>query len=195
MSEMALLTAGVVTDTHVPDRFNQISPEVLSFLEQAKVDVLLHAGDISSPVVIETFQQFAPVIAVRGNRDWAFLKTLPLNRELNLAGVSVGLTHGHGGWQRYIKGKWKYIFSGYSFDHYHLFLMEQFPNSKVIVFGHTHRPENRWHAGQLFFNPGAAYPCRETNYKAQVGLLRFFTGGLVEGEIISIPTFPPPRGR
>ena len=195
MTDSPIKTIGVITDTHVPDRFNQISPDILSSLEKAKVDVILHAGDISSPAVIEILQGYAPVYAVQGNRDWAYLKSLPPEREINLAGVTIGLTHGHGGWRHYIEEKWKYIRSGYNFEHVRHYLVKQFPLAKVIVFGHTHRPENIWLNGQLFFNPGAAYPCKETNYRAQLGLLRIFPDSRVEGEIISIFTVSPPRSR
>jgi putative phosphoesterase len=195
MSNSPIQTVGVIADTHVPDRINKVSPDILSFFETARVDVILHAGDISSPAVIEILQKIAPVFAVQGNRDWAYLKSLPLVREINLAGVKIGLTHGHGGWRRYIDEKWKYIRSGYNFEHVRLYLVKQFPRSKVIVFGHTHRPENIWLNGQLLFNPGAAYPCKETNYHAKLGLLRIFPDNRVEGEIISISNASPPLSR
>ena len=160
MTDSPIKTIGVIADTHVPDRFNQVSPDLLSFLEKTNVDVILHAGDISSPAVIQILERLAPVYAVQGNRDWAYLKSLPLVREITLAGVTIGLTLGHGGWRRYINEIWKYIRFGYNFKDIRLYLLKQFPNSKVIVFGHTHRPENIWLNGQLFFNPGAASSIR-----------------------------------
>ncbi len=195
MPESPFFTAGVIADTHVPDRFNQVSPEILSFLHDARVNVILHAGDISSPLVIEALKRIAPVHAVRGNRDWAFGQELPLTKELNLGGVRVGLTHGHGGFSRYIIGKMKYLRSGYDFESYRTYLLKLFPHSKVIVFGHVHHPENRWEDGRLIFNPGAAYPCPENGYHVQVGLLRIFSEGRAEAEIILLSKTPPPRAK
>jgi len=196
MPESPFFTAGVIADTHVPDRFNQVSPEILSFLHQTRVNAILHAGDISSPLVIEILKQIAPVYAVRGNRDWAFGKSLPLNKELNLAGVAVGLTHGHGGLKRYLVEKVKYLRAGYDFEkNYRRYLLDLFPRSKVIVFGHTHRQENRWEDGRLIFNPGAAFPCQENGYHVQAGLLRIYAGGRFEAEIILLSETPPPRAK
>ena len=195
MAVSPLFTAGVIADTHVPDRFDQVSPDILSFFHQSRVNAILHAGDISSPLVIETLQRIAPVHAVRGNRDWAFGKGLPYSKELNLAGVAVGLTHGHGGLRRYLIEKVKFIRSGYDFENYRSYLLELFPRSKVIVFGHTHRPENRWEDGRLIFNPGAAFPCKENGYHVQAGLLRIYGAGRVEAEIIQLSDNPPPRAR
>jgi putative phosphoesterase len=195
MSESPFFTAGILADTHVPDRFNQVAPEILSFFRQTRVNAILHAGDISSPLVVDLLKQIAPVYAVRGNRDWAFGQELPLNKELNLAGVNVGLTHGHGGWWRYMVGKMEYFRQGYDFEPYRISLPRLFPRAQVIIYGHTHRPENRWENGQLIFNPGAAYPCRENGYHVQVGLLRIFPEGRFEAEIIPLSDNPPPRAR
>ena len=195
MAELPFFTAGILSDTHVPDRFNQVSPEILTFFRQTRVNAILHAGDISSPLVIEILKQIAPVHAVRGNRDWAFGKELQLNKELNLGGVRVGLTHGHGGLWGYLTGKVKYLRYGYHYEFYSSFLPGVFPQAQVIVFGHTHRPENRMEGSQLIFNPGAAYPCVENGYRVLVGLLRIYTGGRYEAEIIPLSENPPPRAK
>ena len=195
MSDNPVLTIGIITDTHVPDRFNQVSPEILTFLKKEKVAAILHAGDISSPLVLDALKQIAPVHAVQGNRDWAFKGVLPLTRELNFLGVSIGLAHGHGGMYRYVVDKLKYLKSGYRYERYRDLLLALFPSVNVIVFGHTHRPVNRFENRQLVFNPGAAYPCRENDYHVQAGLLRIFTEERFEGEIFSLSNTPPPRGR
>ena len=195
MSESPFFTAGILADTHVPDRFNQVSPEILAFFRQTRVNAILHAGDISSPLVIEVLKQIAPVHAVRGNRDWAFGRELPLHKELNLGGVTVGLTHGHGGLWGYLSGKARYIRYGYDYEFYRSYLPGVFPQAQVIIFGHTHRPENRMEGSQLIFNPGAAYPCHENGFHVQVGLLRIYPLGRFEAEIIPLSENPPPRAK
>jgi len=74
------------SDTHVPDRFNQVSPGSLSFLHDARVNVILHAGDISSPLVIEVLKGSRGACRA-GNRDGPSAKELPMTKELNLGGV------------------------------------------------------------------------------------------------------------
>jgi putative phosphoesterase len=195
MRETPVLSIGIVTDTHVPDRFNQVSPDILSFFKKEQVAAILHAGDISSPLVVDYLERIAPVKAVLGNRDWAFGKELPLSRVLTYVGVRVGIAHGHGGWKHYLLDKIRYIRDGYQFERYEILLNSLFPDANVIIFGHTHRPEKRWIQGRLFFNPGAAYPCKENGYHVQAGLLRIFLEGRFDAEFFSLSNAPPPRGR
>ena len=67
----AVRRLGVVADTHIPDRVRSLHPDLLPGLKAANAEVILHAGDICSPVVLAELSQVAPVVAVRGNRDWA----------------------------------------------------------------------------------------------------------------------------
>ena len=59
---------GVIADTHGLTR-----PEALEALRGS--DLILHAGDIGKPTVIEALQAIAPVVAVRGNIDSALGQT------------------------------------------------------------------------------------------------------------------------
>ena len=68
--ELALskrIKIGVVADTH-----GLVRPELLELFRD--VSLILHAGDIGKPGVLEILQEMAPVIAIRGNVDkgkWA----------------------------------------------------------------------------------------------------------------------------
>ena len=60
-------TIGVISDTHGLLRW-----EAEAAL--ARVDHIIHAGDIGTPEILERLQRIAPVTAVRGNNDkgeWA----------------------------------------------------------------------------------------------------------------------------
>lgn len=177
-----LLTIGVVSDTHIPDRASFVLDELNRRLKEINVDLILHAGDISVPSVLDELGKIAPVRAVRGNRDFLFQKRLPLELCMDLAGIPVVLTHGHGGWVNYLQDKLEYIFHGYVFDRYQQMLIKKYSQKRVIIFGHTHFAENRWVNGILFFNPGSCtLPTNQKN--PSFGVLKIFEDGNVLGEL------------
>ena len=96
---------GVLADTHIPDRVPDLDPKVLQTFREAGVAAILHAGDVSVPRVLEELEQVAPVYAVRGNRDIFYLRHLPMQVQLNIDGVSIGMAHGHGTFSRYMIDK------------------------------------------------------------------------------------------
>ena len=178
-----LMTVGVVSDTHIPDRYEGFHPGLLPALRAAAPQLILHAGDVCSSWVLQQLAEIAPVTAVRGNRDVLspLGRSLPLKVNLDLAGVKVGLTHGHGGFWRYWRDKWYYLSHGYSFERYQRLLPALLPDARVIIFGHTHYPENVWWNHTLLFNPGSA---GLGPYKTDpvYGLLRIYEGGEVRAE-------------
>ncbi len=182
--ETPLLTMGVVADTHVPDRLRNLHPGLLPALRAAGVARILHAGDVCAPVVLDELATVAPVTAVRGNRDLT-LRHLPLVQRLDVEGVPLALTHGHGGFWNYLRDKWRYMRDGYRFERFQYLLPHLAPWARVIVFGHTHYPENVWDNDRLLFNPGSAgwnplFP------RPSYGLLHFYPGGRVVGEILAL---------
>jgi len=186
MDQQPLLTVGVVSDTHIPDRVDRIHPQIIPIFQAAHVDRILHAGDISIPSVLAELEQVAPVLAVRGNRDLIFDRSLPYLRLIELAGVKVALMHGHGGWVGYIKDKLAYYRHGYQLERYIPKLFRAAPDARVYIFGHTHFPENLWREGKLIFNPGSASTSVSRKLAPSVGLLRFYSAGAVKGEIIKM---------
>ena len=99
---------GVIADTHIPDRTRHLNPAILPIFQDAGVDAILHAGDISSPDVLQILQEVAPVYAVKGNRDWLLLRHLPHSQVRAFDGVNLVLEHGHGVWQNYVVDKFHY---------------------------------------------------------------------------------------
>jgi uncharacterized protein len=173
-----------IADTHVPDRTPMLSASLLAAIEAVNPDLIVHAGDIAVQRVLTQLQMIAPLIAVRGNRDFAFLKTLPLTRQFEFGPVSIGLAHGHGGLKRYLIDKVKYVVTGYSFERVRAYLDQAFPSARIVIFGHTHRPENRWIDGHLYFNPGAAYPYSLNSFRSEFGILRIGPDGQINSEIV-----------
>jgi putative phosphoesterase len=181
-----MTTLGVLGDTHIPDRVAQLDSRVLEIFKQAKVQAILHAGDVSVQQVLEELRQVAPVYAVQGNRDMFYLRQLPIRIELNFDGVSIGMAHGHGSFSRYMVDKIHRAIRGRQVESYLMRMLQAFPSADVIVFGHLHVPCNFLLQGKLVFNPGStSYPWPRGD-PATVGLLHLGEANGPRGEIIKL---------
>ena len=181
-----MTTLGILGDTHIPDRVPELDSRVLDIFRQAKVEAILHAGDVSIQRVLEELGQVAPVYAVQGNRDIFSLRQLPMRIELNFDGVSIGMAHGHGSFSRYMVDKIHRAIRGRLVESYLMRMLQTFPDADVIVFGHLHLPCNFFLEGKLLFNPGStSYPWPRGD-PATVGLLHLREGNGPHGEIITL---------
>ncbi len=184
MSDAAEITLGVIADTHIPDRRPNLDPRILPLMQAGGVRAILHAGDVSAPYVLDELRQVAPVYAVRGNRDWFWLRDLPSGLLLEFDGIKIGMAHGHGGWLNYLGDRPIFMLKGY----YHERLLPRlnclFPQADVIVFGHGHLSLNQRIDGRLYFNPGSPHFPTRKNIIPSVGFLHIRSGGDVQGEIV-----------
>jgi putative phosphoesterase len=86
----------VVSDTHIPDFAKALPDAVLA--EASRADLVLHAGDVTSPRVLEELAAAAPVLCALGNGDgddvarWGARPRI----EARLAGINVGMVHDSG---------------------------------------------------------------------------------------------------
>lgn len=160
------MIVGVISDTH-----GKVRPEALDAL--AGSDVILHAGDVGGPHVLEALQAIAPVHAIRGNvdlpsalrsrkrasfdPDWA--AGLPDTLDLELGGARVHLVHA-------------------------LADLAPATRANVIVSGHSHQPSVERRDGILWLNPGSAGP-RRFSLPVTVALLRG-AGGDFEAELVHL---------
>ena len=129
---------GVISDTHIPERASKI-PEVIFEIFKG-VDMILHAGDLVSPDVLEELEQIAPTKCSQGNMDRAYGVKLPKNIFLEIEGVKIGLNHG----EVYPRGdtqQLKYI------------AMEM--GVEVLISGHTHWSFIKEVGDVLLLNPGS----------------------------------------
>src|SRR5262245_37369155 len=82
-----MMHVGVVSDTH-----GLLRPQVIDAFNG--VDMILHAGDIGDPEVLESLTAVAPVFAVRGNNDkeeWAL--DIPETRIVPIGEIHVYMIH------------------------------------------------------------------------------------------------------
>jgi putative phosphoesterase len=175
---------GVLADTHIPERVSEIHPKVLQTFREKSVTAILHGGDVSVPLVLAVLEQIAPVRAVRGNRDILYLSYLPMRLQVNIAGVTIGMAHGHGTFSRYLLDKIQRTIKGRYAGKYIQRMLATFPDAGVIVFGHLHVPCNFHLAGKLLFNPGSTCYPWPRNYPPSFGLLYLEPGKGPLGEII-----------
>lgn len=123
---------GIMSDTH-----GLVRPEAIAALRG--VDMILHAGDIGASEVLETLNEIAPVVAVRGNNDkgeWA--EALPDWEVVEIGSVSIYMLH----------------------DLKEIDISPSGGGFQVVVSGHSHKPSLEDRRGVLYVNPGSAGPRR-----------------------------------
>lgn len=179
------IVIGVVADSHVPDRVNSLHPSLLPELRKNGVQYVFHAGDISTPRVLDELSSLGPVYAVAGNRDWT-QPSLPRHRMFCINGVVTLLTHGHVNPYHYWLDKGMNFLDGYRFDRYANRLSRIGSTAKLIIFGHSHHVENYSQGDQLFFNPGSSSIVVKPDHRLTFGIIRVHPDGNYMGEIIAL---------
>jgi uncharacterized protein len=158
---------GVLADTHIPQRAPRVPQAALRHFED--VELILHAGDLSSLAVLDQLASYAPVEAVQGNVELPdVVASLPLKRELVVGGVAIGLVHILGDRAHYARNA-----------------RREFPGARIVVFGHSHIPYAEDANGLLLLNPGSATD-RRTQPHCTIALLTI-EDGHPRTEIIALP--------
>lgn len=171
------MTLGVLADTHIPDRLPRVPRRALDVLRDARVDHILHAGDLCRPRVLEDLRHVAPVTAVRGNRDdlWPGNWSLPRERVLSEWGARIVLTHGQRRPHELLGGLLTGRFRETPED-MEARLAAWHPDASVIVYGHSHVPRATRVGHTLLLNPGSLAPGHYTALGATLAILRIEAG-------------------
>lgn len=121
------MNISVISDTH-----GLLRPEALKALERS--ELIVHAGDVGSQEILDALGELAPVVAVRGNCDhgeWAerlkAVETVPVSK------LSIYLIHN-------LQDLDARSASG----------------CRIVISGHTHKPQIKTIDGVLYLNPGSA---------------------------------------
>ncbi|MDH4269859.1 MAG: metallophosphatase family protein [Dehalococcoidia bacterium] len=148
----------VLGDTHV-NKLECLPKRIIDAL--STVDLIIHVGDFTDVQLLKELKQLREVKAVHGNMDSRQLKSvLPAKEIVETKNKRIGITHGSGGpWG--IKERVRKVFESDRID--------------IIVYGHSHRSQNKVINDILFFNPGKAAD--------SFGILTI--DGEAKGEIIS----------
>nr|MCW2727280.1 metallophosphoesterase [Aeromicrobium sp.] len=161
-----MLRIAIVSDTHAPRFWKAMPPAVAAQLED--VDVILHAGDVCVPSVLDELAAHAPVHVVRGNNDGPDVAAwgAPATLELDLDGVRIAMIHDSGAKQGRAAR-----------------MRRLFPDADLVVFGHSHIPWDTEDAGQRLFNPGSPTDKRRQP-RGTMGRLVVDAGRIVSLEIV-----------
>ncbi len=129
----------VLADTHV-DNINHLPKKINDAL--SAVDLIIHAGDFTELHVLRQLEEVKEVRAVHGNMDSGEVKAiLPSKEVVQIGNRRIGIVHGSGApWG--IEERVAKVFASDNVD--------------IVVYGHSHRSQNRVINGILFFNPGKA---------------------------------------
>ena len=151
------LTIGVVSDTH-----GLLRPSAAEAL--AGSDLIIHAGDIGSPQVLDWLSGIAPVVAVRGNTDHGeWLTGIPATEVVEVGGCHVYILH----------------------DLHRLDLDPAVAGMSVVISGHSHQPAVFEKHGVVYLNPGSCGPKR---FKCPVSVARLrIKNGIPEAELVALP--------
>jgi putative phosphoesterase len=129
----------LIADTHVPTRARDLPARVWDAV--AKADVVVHAGDwIALELLDELESRSARLIACWGNNDGPQLRArLPERADVTLEGVRFTVVHETGA----ATGR-------------DARLSRLYPDSDVVVFGHSHIPwDTTTKTGLRLLNPGS----------------------------------------
>ena len=125
-------SVGLISDTH-----GLLRPEALVALRGS--DLIIHAGDVGTPEIIEKLRAIAPVVAVRGNIDkdvWA--SRLPSTAIVEAGSALIYVLH----------------------DIAQLDLDPTASPFNAVISGHSHKPGHTERNGVMYVNPGSAGPRR-----------------------------------
>jgi putative phosphoesterase len=150
------LLVGVIADTH-----GLMRPQALDALVGS--DLIIHAGDVGRPEVLDALRALAPVHAVRGNVDkgsWA--ARLPMTELVEAGGHLIYVLH---------------IIDELDLD-------PPTAGFAAVIFGHSHKPSIETRNGVLWLNPGSAGP-RRFDLPVSVARVRLTANGL-QPELVTL---------
>jgi putative phosphoesterase len=173
---------GILSDTHLPGlirHLDELGPEPACFF--ATVDLILHGGDLTSPMVLDWLEQFASVICTTGNNDPIPDPRCKEVEVLDLAGWRLGLIHS-------LKRGFRPMAE----------LQQLFPTPvQVMIAGDTHYEILTYRDGVVLLNSGSpTFPHHKELRLGTVGLLEL-TPTTLHAEIIVLGQTPgrPNPGR
>ena len=166
-----VMRIGLLTDTHLPGiirTLDELGPLPGEFL--SSVELILHGGALTSPIVLDWCEQFAPVICSTGNNDPIPDPRMKEVQVLELEGWTVGMIHS-------LEGQFRPINE----------LQSLFPTEvEIMICGHTHKERLEYREGVLLINSGSiTFPQHKEVRLGTVGILEL-EPGIARAEIFPL---------
>jgi len=166
---------GIVSDTHLPNLIrdlDELGPEPARFF--ASVDLILHSGDLTSPMVLDWLEQFAPVLCTTGNNDPIADQRCQELQILDVHGWRIGMVHS-------LRRGFRPMAE----------LLQLFPTPvDIIVAGDTHQEVLQYRDGVVVLNSGSpTFPHHKDLRLGTVGVLELAPNRL-QAEIVLLGQTP-----
>ena len=161
----------LTADTHVPQRARDLPHALWSAIDAA--DVVVHAGDwVAIDLLDQLEARSRRLLAVRGNNDHGpFHARLPEVARAEIEGIRFAVVHETGD----AKAR-------------ELRCAARFPDTDVLVFGHSHIPwDTTAPTGLRLLNPGSPTDRRRQPHGT------FVTAVAADGELRDVVFHPVPR--
>jgi hypothetical protein len=147
----------------ISDTHGLLRPEVLEALQDC--ECIIHGGDINKRTVLNELEKIAPVSAVRGNNDKAWAVDLPEHLEIERFGVHFFVVHNK----------------------------KQIPKNlgetQCVIYGHSHKYEEKQIDGVFYLNPGSCGP-RRFHQDITMAVMTVEEDGTFQVQRIDIPHEP-----
>lgn len=156
---------GLIADTHIPDIEEKIPIEIMHSFHD--VDLILHAGDVYIPSVLDDLECIAPVLAARGDDDVGEIgidRRVKEKHILKIEGQTILLAH-----ERPFALRFPDMPSSLMFPPLHYKDGEEPKKEEppdIYIFGHEHSTLIEQIENTLYVNPGSP---TYLNYKRGLG--------------------------
>ncbi len=141
-----MIRVGLISDTH-----GLLRPQAVEALRGS--DFIVHGGDIGHAGILDALRDMAPLTVVRGNNDReAWAHGIAETERVTFGGVQLYAIH----------------------DLAQLDIDPRRDGVRVVVSGHSHKPQVEMRDGVLYVNPGSAGPRR---FKLPIALAELIVDG------------------
>lgn len=111
------------------DTHGLMRPEVMEILKTC--DYIFHAGDVNKPELLDMIRPLGFIYVVRGNNDREWAEGLAKTLHFTVEGVEFFMTHNKKD------------------------VAWNLGSVQVVIFGHTHKYQEKMVDGRLWLNPGS----------------------------------------
>lgn len=118
----------------ISDTHGLLRPEIMEVLKTC--EVILHGGDINRQEVLDEMEQIAETYVVRGNNDKEWAEYIPAELEAELFGLHFYMIHNRKQ------------------------MRKELGETDIVIYGHSHKYEEKYENGRYYLNPGSCGPRR-----------------------------------